>query len=442
MMTSVAVSGIVVLISLILFFILCFKGFGPIPVAIILSILVSLTVEGGITKGIWEYFAGGMGGMAGGLCFTFITGSIFGGFMTAAGASERIGRTLINRFGPKFGPYSLIIFVMCLSYVGVGSFVFLGAILAFSLMKASNMPRQVACVAIVGAGYLSTYYLPGSTGNTNLILAAAFGTNTYAGTSIGIVACVLGLILNVFYINWVINKYRKKGIGYTETDIEKQLGASEMAQRKLDELPGFAISIAPMLLVVALTMVFQLGLKIKSYPACTMAQLCGIVLCSLLNWNRLKEKLTVINKSALTAVVPLVQTCVVVGYATIVTNTAAYGVLMDKVSGLKMNPYILVVVATALFAFISADPMAGISMTAKTVGLNAIQMGAAPGLVHRLSLISATTFDSMPHNGNLNATMNFLGLTHKEVYVDIIGCAIVIPLIVTAVTTVMSTLIG
>ena len=174
-MTSVAVSGAVVLISLILFFILCYKGVGPIPVAIVLSLFVSLTIEGGITQGIWNYFASGMGNMAGGLCFTFITGSIFGGLMTASGASECIGRTLIQKFGPKFGPYSLIIFVMCLSYVGVGSCVFLGAILAFSLMKASNLPRQIACVAIVGAGYLAAYYLPGTTGSTNLLLTPHLG---------------------------------------------------------------------------------------------------------------------------------------------------------------------------------------------------------------------------------------------------------------------------
>ncbi len=441
-MTNVIISGIVVLISLLLFFILCLKGFNPIPVAIMLSLLVSLTVEGGITEGVWNYFANGMGSMAGGLCFTFMTGSLFGGFMTASGASECIGRTLVNRFGIKFGPYSLIIFVMCLSYVGIGSFVFIGAILAFSLMRAANMPRQIACVAIIGAGYLSAYYLPGTTGNTNLFLTATLGTNTYAGTGIGIAACILGLTLNIIYINRLIKQYRKKGIGYTETAMEKELGANDIANRPIDQLPGFFSSVFPLALVIILCMFFQLRLGMKSYPACSLAQLCGILACCLINWNRISDKIGVINKSALTAAVPLVQTCVVVGYASIVTNTAAYGTLMKQIGGLHMNPYLLVVVATGLFALISADPMSGVVMTGNTVGLAAIQMGANPGLIHRLTMISATTFDSMPHNGNLNVTMNFLGLTHKDVYVQIIGCAVIIPLIVTAVTTILSILIG
>lgn len=441
-MTSVTVSGVVVLISLILFFVLCLKGFGPIPVAIILSLLVSLTVEGGITQGIWNYFSSGMGNMAGGICFTFFTGAIMGGLMTASGSSECIGRTLILKFGPKFGPYSLIIFVMCLSYVGVGSFVFLGAILAFSLMKASNMPRQIACVAIIGAGYLSAYYLPGTPGNTNLLLTSAFGTNAYAGTGIGIFACILGIILNVIYINFLIRYYQKKGIGYTETEMEIKLGSSQMSTRSLDELPSFWISISPILLVVGLCMIFQLGLKMKSYPACTLAQLVGIVFCCILNWNRISNKVETINKSALTAAIPLVQTCVVVGYATIVTYTSAYNALMQQIGNLQMNPYLLVAIGTSLFSFISADPMSGVTMTSKTVGLTAIQMGANPGLVHRLTMISATTFDSMPHNGNLNATMNFLGLTHKDVYIEIVGCSVVIPIIITVATTLLSIVLG
>ena len=60
-MTSALVSSIVVIISLILFFVLCFKGVGIIPIALILSLLVSTTIEGGITVGIWNYFSSGLG---------------------------------------------------------------------------------------------------------------------------------------------------------------------------------------------------------------------------------------------------------------------------------------------------------------------------------------------------------------------------------------------
>ena len=46
-------------------------------------------------------------------------------------------------------------------------------------------------------------------------------------------------------------------------------------------------------------------------------------------------------------------------------------------------------------------------------------MGVDAGALHRLTLATATTFDSMPHNGSLNVVMGVMGLTHKEVYQNI-----------------------
>ena len=438
-MTSALVSSIVVIISLILFFVLCFKGVGIIPIALILSLLVSTTIEGGITVGIWNYFSSGLGSLAGMLCFTFVTGAIFGGFMSASGSSEKIGSTLVNKFGVSFGPYCLVIFVMLLGYAGSGaSAPILAATLAFPLMKAANMPRQIACVAIVGAGYLSAYYLPGAANSVNLILSSAFGTNMYAGAGLGLIICFIGVALNFLYIKWCIQRYKKKGIGYTESSMEQQLCGSHNS----DNLPNFFIAILPMITVVALCMFFQLGIHMGAYPACSIAQICGIILCCLLNWNRIGDKLSILNKSSVTTIIPLIQACTVVGYASIVSQTAAYQALMDKVAHLNFNPYVLVVVGTALFALISADPMAGITMTSKTIGLTAINMGAQPGLVHRLTLISATTLESMPHSGGLNVIMNFLGLTHKEVYLDLVGCSIIIPIILSLIATIFSTIFG
>lgn len=118
--------------------------------------------------------------------------------------------------------------------------------------------------------------------------------------------------------------YRKKGIGYTETEMEEKLGGSEMAKRSMEQLPNFWLSLIPLVLIIALCMIFQLGLGMSSYPACTLAQICGVVVCCVMHWSRISDKIGVINKAALTSVVPLVQTCVVVGYATIVTYTSAY----------------------------------------------------------------------------------------------------------------------
>ena len=64
--------------------------------------------------------------------------------------------------------------------------------------------------------------------------------------------------------------------------------------------------------------------------------------------------------------------------------------------------------------------MGGISGAVGTVGAKAIAAGANAGLVHRLTLAAATTFDSMPFSSMLNVSMSFLGLSHKDVYKQIV----------------------
>ena len=112
--------------------------------------------------------------------------------------------------------------------------------------------------------------------------------------------------------------------------------------------------------------------------------------------------------------------CSIVGYSTLISNTAFFNAAMDAIGSMNVSPYVMVVIGTALFAALSADSMGGISGAVGTVGAKAIAAGANAGLVHRLTLAAATTFDSMPFSSMLNVSMSFLGLSHKDVYKQIV----------------------
>ena len=134
--------------------------------------------------------------------------------------------------------------------------------------------------------------------------------------------------------------------------------------------------------------------------------------------------------------------CAIVGYSTLVSNTAFFNAAMGTISNMSTSPYIMVVVGTALFAALSADSMGGISGAVGTVCTKAIAAGANPGLVHRLTLAAATTFDSMPFSSMLNVTMGFLGLTHKDVYKQIAIVQIGATSIATIVGLIIAMIIG
>ena len=443
-MTSAAGSAILIIISLGLLVFLVMKGVNLIAAALAAGAILAFGVGGGWITNFFGVFAQGAGGYASNLLIPFMSGGIFGAIMISSGSDLVIGRTLIDKFGTRFAVYSLAVFVAILGFAGINSWPFLAAILAFSLMRACDLPLQVACVTMVGINSAFSFIFPGSPTMPNLIAAQAFGTNIYAGAGIGVVMAVVQCTLVLLYVNLVlIRGYRKKGIGYTPTAIEKNLrgGATEF---KDEELPSFFVALLPMIVVVVLCMILQLGIGMESTPATVLAQLVASVACVLLNSKqKLYKKLPKsVSNGCIQTAWPLLATCAIVGYAALISATAIYGVILGGVSQMSISPYLLVVIGTAIAAGIGADPMGGISMSVSSIGQTAIAAGANAGLVHRLTLASATTFDSMPHSGNLNVTMGFLGLTHKDVYRQIVVVQIGATSVATLVGMFISMIIG
>ena len=83
------------------------------------------------------------GNYVAGMFLPFVFGGMFAAAMTATGASEIIGKYLISRFGARFAPYAIMGAVMLLALGGVSAFPFIIAPLAFSVLKAADLPRQI-----------------------------------------------------------------------------------------------------------------------------------------------------------------------------------------------------------------------------------------------------------------------------------------------------------
>ena len=420
-MTSVSLSAVLFVVSFVVLMILVMKGVNLIPAAIIGGIILSFGVEGGPINAIFTLFSGAAGGYCSNLLIAFMFGGAFSACMIGTGSDVVLGRVLINKFGTQFAIFALAIFVAICGFVGIQSWPFLAAVFAFSLMKAADLPLNVACVTMVGINSAFSFMFPGSPTIGNLIASKALGTTMYDGALIGVVMCVIQVVLVLLYVEYaLVRKYRKAGIGYTPSPTEAGMRA-DAAKLPEDQMPSFIEAIIPLLVVVAGCPFLQFALKFESTPATVIAQTAAILVCVLLNIKRgfHKRLAGVITNGCLQCSMPLLSVCAIVGYSTLVSSTAVFNKAMDAISSMNASPYIMVVVGTALFAALSADSMGGISGAVGTVCTKAIAAGANPGLVHRLTLAAATTFDSMPFSSMLNVTRGFLGLSHKDVYKQI-----------------------
>ncbi len=60
-----------------------------------------------------------------------------------------------------------------------------------------------------------------------------------------------------------------------------------------------------------------------------------------------------------------------------------------------------------------------------------LDMGIAPGVLHRVATMASGGFDSLPHCGAIVAMLTITGLTHKEAYRDVGIVTVVIPVMAT-----------
>lgn len=416
-MTSVAVSGIAIIVSLCLLIYLVMKGFNLIPTAILCTILMSFFVEGGLSVGLMETFTSGVGTLAGQYILPMMFAGIFASLMSASGADISFGRKLVSLFGDKAAVYGLSLFVAILCMCGVSSYIFVTAILAFPILRAANLPRNIGVIIMQGIAGAIMFMMPGSISAINILMSRMFGVTLFAGGWIAIVMAVFLVVFTIGYLEWiVIPGYRKKGMGYTDTPMEQAL-KGKFATVPDDQLPSFLVSALPMIILVIVTVVLQFVFRLDSGLCGCMGLLAGSLTIVVLCWKNVSKKmLAAIGHGCETACGPFVIICAVAGYGTVITSTSAYNWLIEQVTAMNMNPYVMVVLGTILLAGICGDSGSSLVISASALCQRAVAMGADPSYVMRLAMSSSTTLNSLPHSSNVAVTISFMGLTHKDCY--------------------------
>lgn len=427
-MTSVALSLILILIAIVCFIVLCYKGLSPIASALICTAIVSLADTGGFINGFFTLFPAVTTGFMQFMLLPFLTGAIFGTIMNASGCNEKLGRWLVAKVGVRVAPYTLAVLTIILLLGGVMSYVFVVAYLSFGILKQANLPRTVGLTIMSGYMPIGMILLCGAT-TTQLIPTQFLGTNIYAGLPLGIAMSVVCVVMVTIYVEALIRACRRDGIGWDGT--AEQSGETEF---KEEELPGILAAILPVIIVVVGCLVLINVLKMDSMIAIVAAQSVAAIVILVMNWNRIKEnKLKLLTEGAHAALVPLVGSSLVVGFAGVVADTAAYNALINWVSTLDINPYALTVIGTALCCAICADAMGGLSAFFTIMAPQLMASGADLNIVHKLAGAASATFDSLPHNGNVNISLQVFGLTHKQGYKHIFMVQTLFPLVYTIV---------
>jgi H+/gluconate symporter-like permease len=430
MFTSVPVSTVILIASIVLFIVLCFKGMHTATAAVICAALLALGTTDGWTTTMTETWVTGLGDFAKNYALAFMSAGIFSWLMRETRSGESIGKTIVKFAGGDNVPYILAITAAILQLAGIQTYIFIVAIMAFSLMKSANLPIYIGYAATVAVPPIISFTFPGVTAMPNVLPTQYLGTTTWAAPGLSIAIGVLGVAMAFFYLHYLVKQARAKGIGYT-TDESNEYGASDEFGEI--ETPAFWKAVLPIVIVIVLAAVFQLVLNIAAVNALIYAMWITAGIVVLLNWDTVVRKigLTTALSGGTTEMFPFIMMSgCVYGFGMVAQKSACFDFWMDKIMSINVNPYLTAWLSVCLIAALCADGISGMVMWLGVFGAQFVAMpGVDAGALHRIVVSASTTFDSLPHSPMLAQGMGVFKTNFKESYKYSFILTVVFPVI-------------
>lgn len=391
----------------------------------------------------------------------FMLGALFGQMMADSGAALTIAKFVENRLGTKYAILTVVLACAILTYGGVSLFVVAFAIypIANSLFRDANIPKRLIAPAIaLGSFTFTMTALPGTPSIQNAIPIPYFGTNTFASPGLGIIGGLIMFFGGMAWLRFRENQARNRSEGYgdVQDDVLSSLGEDvEQGNAGSYHIMPLWLAVLPLFLVVAVNALFTYGIfphmdwsflderfahiQPKNQTGLWALIIALIVSCLVLllirlrGWTNLRET---INKGVLGSMLPILNTASEVGYGSVIAVLAGFAIIRNAVLNVSDNPLISEAVAMNILAGITGSSSGGMSIALQTLGEDYLRMahasGIDPALLHRVAVMSAGVFDTLPHCGAIITLLSICKLTHRQSYLDIASMTIIFPLVALA----------
>ncbi len=398
-----------IVVGLILFVLLAYRGCNLVLSAIASSCVIFLFSGVGLLDGMNGIYLPGMAEFIKNYFMIFLFGGLLGRLLSDGGNARRIAlclASLIRRSRNNRQFFCVLMvpalyFLLC--YAGISGFVVVFTVLpiAKNLFEETNTPWRLYCCA--GAQTVNAAILAGSLQACNIYVADVCGTTTTAGWGLSLIAVAVFWSVSLGMLWLMLNHTRKNheeflpsGRGIRETSLDEGI-PEEM-------LPGLLPSVLPLAAVVLMSAVLKINVVTSLVAGCILTVITGAR--SLL--PRLGASLA---SGAISVYGPVLS----------VSATYAIGVVLKHVPGFyyfeaffASLPGLLGAPALGVtVAFIMASSVAPIP----AFGAQMLEQYAAAGIsaanAHRMMMI--TSFGSIaPHNAGISNAASVLHLPYAE----------------------------
>lgn len=453
------VIGIIISLGLLMY--LAYKGISVLILAPVLAILAVL-FQGGQTHVLANYtevFMVNFANYAKSYFPVFLLGAIFGKIMDDSGAAKAIAHAISSKLGKDKAILAVVLSCAILTYGGVSLFVVAFAVypIAAALFREADIPKRFLPASIaLGAFTFTMTALPGTPQIQNAIPMPFFGTNGYAAPIIGLIGAAVMFGGGMFWLTRRTKKAMAAGEGYGNHPDEV------IKEFDLSKLPKFAVAITPIILVLVVNYVLGKyvfatmdGAFLKDFGGTTMSKVQGlwslisalvisIVASIILFWKNFENVKTTVNKGAIGSLLAIANTASEVGYGNVIKTLGAFAIIQAAILNIPGTPLISLAASTSILAGITGSASGGMSIALGALGEIYMQkaqvLGINPQVLHRIAAMACGGLDTLPHNGAVITLLGITGLTHKDSYIDIGMCTVVIPLIAVIVSIIFASM--
>ncbi|HEY2000679.1 MAG TPA: hypothetical protein VGG80_00095 [Acidobacteriaceae bacterium] len=414
----------------------------------------------------------------------FLLGGVFGKLMDDSGAALAMARSITERLGETRAVIAVVLACAALTYGGVSLFVVAFAVfpVADALFRQAAVPHRLIPPAIaLGAFTFTMTALPGTPAIQNAIPMAYFGTTLFAAPGLGILASATILGFGLWWLRVMETRARRAGEGYSaETAAtadeqfvrERATNADNFDPAELphghrsEQLPLFALAVAPIFIVLAVNLIMSLFVLPRMYTGflaeprfgetslsavsgvwsvVTALAVAALVLVVIL-YKHLPELRKTLDAGANASVLPVLNTASLVGFGAVVAALPAFAVVRDGFLAVPGGPLVSLAVAANVMGGITGSASGGLTIALNSLGETyaqlATDMSIHPELMHRVAAISSGALAMLPHNGAVVTLLAICGATQRGSYREIMMVGLVGPLIALVVVIALGKLFG
>jgi H+/gluconate symporter-like permease len=482
-MSGYALQLLGILIALALLIWLAFRGF-TLLLAAPVAALVAAAFSGEPLLAKWTLtFMQDAANFVRNLFPLFLLGGVFGKLMDDSGAALSIARTITDKLGETRAIMAVVLACAVLTYGGVSLFVVAFAVfpVADALFRQAQVPHRLIPPAIaLGAFTFTMTAVPGTPAVQNAIPMPHFGTTLFAAPGLGLLASAIMVGFGLWWLRLIETRARAAGESYsavTAAPADDQLVRAKATNaenfdpaelphgQQSKQLPPFALSILPILIVLAINLVMSFlvlprvdtGFLAEPRFNTTLAAVSGtwsvvtaLTVASLvlvvIHRKRLLELRKTLDAGATASVLPALNTASLVGFGAVVAALPAFAVVRDGFLAVPGGPLVSIAVAANVMGGITGSASGGLIIALNALGETYAKLAAVagidPALMHRVASISCGALAMLPHNGAVVTLLAICGATQRGSYREIMMVGLVGPLLALTVVIVLGKLFG